>query len=61
MGINRELKKRTKRAIAGHETASLNIFLRNLTRKDLDKAEAERVERHVDNARIGLQLRGFTQ
>jgi hypothetical protein len=59
--INRTLKKRPRHAIVAHETSSLNVFLRNLTRKDLDKQEAERVERHVEAARIGLQLRGFTQ
>jgi hypothetical protein len=57
--ISRTLKKRPHHEIAAHETSSLNIFLRNLTRKDLDKIETERVKRHVEAARIGLQLRGY--
>jgi hypothetical protein len=59
MSIQRQLKKRSRHAIVAHETSSLNVFLRNLTRKELDKKEAERVERHVEAARIGLQLRGY--
>jgi hypothetical protein len=59
MSVNRELKKRPRHAIAAHETSSLNVFLRNLTRKDLDKEEAARVARHVENAKLGLQLRGY--